>query len=130
MTEFNLPLLRKERDWVAEQRSLPYARSQLTMDFWSAEGEDVQMLGKDCGTTYCVAGHIAATTPGVRYVGGSVVQIGGALVDIQKWAGEQLGLSHSLSLDLFYSTDSEVLGVFDDIIAEAEAEERKEGHAA
>jgi hypothetical protein len=122
---YNLPLLRKERDWVAEQRALPYAESQLEMNYWFNFGESLDNLGKTCGTTYCVAGHIAAGTDGVGWRNGSF-SVGEELADIAAWARKQLGIDPLEAAELFYSSDDSALAVLDKLIAKAESEERNQ----
>lgn len=117
MSNYNLPLLRKERDWVAEQRAMPWAESELAMAWWHVEhAQTLREMGKTCGTVYCVAGHIEATCGNVRGAGEHLVQ----------WAAKQLGLTRTEACSIFYSADDEVLGVLDGIIAKAEAAEREE----
>lgn len=126
MTGYNLPLLRKERDWVAEQCVLPYKKSQLNMDYWYLDDEEsLAALGKECGTTYCVAGHIAATTPGALWSGTRIV-VDGQLRDLVHWARQQLGIDRAEAAEIFYSDDDEVLDVLDAIIAHAERIEAAE----
>lgn len=128
MTEYNLPLLRKERDWVIEQRSLPSSLSQLDMDWWYCEDPALlETHGKECGTTYCIAGHIAACSPGIQlWRASSWVLSNGQLIDLPLWARDQLGLSDSEAAGLFYAENDNVLGVLDEIIDRAERLERIE----
>lgn len=124
---YNLALLRKERDWVAEQIALPYSESQLEMEYWYTDNtETLNMLQKTCGTTYCVAGHIAACTPGVEWNAAGFLVAGGQQRDIATWARDQLSLSNDEAADLFYCDNDEVLDVLDRLIAKAEAEEAVE----
>lgn len=121
---YNLPALRKERDWVAEQRALPYSRCQLDMDYWYEDSRLALIKkGKECGTTYCVAGHLASVTPGITWTG-LTVETRNEQYAVSEWARDELGLSDDEAMDLFYSSNYDVLDVLDELIAKAEAEER------
>lgn len=125
---YNLPLLRKERDWVAEQNALPYSESELYMHAWMLDTKiQIEDVGKTCGTTYCIAGHMAFTTPGVEWYDKAVseqIVADGKIRSIEDWAAEQLGLSEDEAGYLFHCDDHEALDALNELITAAEAEER------
>ena len=120
---YNLPLLRKERDWAAEQLAKPTNKSELYMNQWRMTwGLD----WRECGTTYCIAGHVAEAAPGVVWLDDSDVTDGQTRRDVEEFAQERLGLNDFETHRLFYASEKEVLGILDELIAAAEAEERSE----
>lgn len=119
---YNLPWLRKERDWVSEQLTKGDL-GELDMTTWSNHEAD-----RSCGTTYCVAGHMATVSPGVAWSdGGNFVRpADGTFMDIELWAGNELGLNSWERKDLFYCNNDQVLDKLDELIRRGEELERKE----
>ena len=71
MTEVNIPLLRKEVEWVEEQDKLPYTVREWNQRVYVEPLFDTSLnnanrkrqelgMANHCGTAYCVAGHIGA----------------------------------------------------------------------
>jgi hypothetical protein len=68
---------------------------------------------KDCGTSACIAGWVAAAN------GLTVKQVPGGSENIDKWAAVQLGIDESTADDLFYCFDNEeALTRLDNLIQE------------
>ena len=57
----NVALLRKAVDWAEEQAQLPYEQCAWDQDHFVIPGV---VLGRECGTCYCVAGYIVHTVDG------------------------------------------------------------------
>jgi hypothetical protein len=57
----NIPLLRKAVEWAEAEAAKPEALCEWNQGAWVALPEEMSFKSPDCGTCYCVAGHIVAS---------------------------------------------------------------------
>ena len=81
----DVALLRKSVDWATAEAAKPIEQSEWCQESWKANGAT---LGRDCGTTYCIAGHIVASA-----LGPDKVRVHGIMTGIH--AAELLGVAMS-----------------------------------
>lgn len=103
--EVNIPLLRKAVEWAEAEAAKPRELCEWHQGAWVALPQELRRA-PDCGTCYCIAGHVVATLgythPAKNEYGDHMVNpVTKGHVDPHKRAMKELGLTDDQAGELF-----------------------------